>query len=96
MRKTEYFIKEREVWIMIKRKRNIVVMDGSDVKKLATIVWVSRMVVNNKNALNYRMLDIDHPTMQVLEVKCSKRQYEYLQYVIDNLYPGLCTYDVAV
>lgn len=81
---------------MIKRKRNIVVMDGSDVKKLATIVWVSRMVINNKNVLNYRMLDIDHPTMQVLEVKCSKRQYEDLQYAIDDLYPGLCTYDVAV
>lgn len=80
---------------MIKRKRNIVVMDGSDVKKLATIVWVSRMVVSNKNVLTYRMLDIDHPTMQVLEVKCSKRKFENLQYVIDNLYPGLCIYDVA-
>lgn len=81
---------------MLKRRRNIVVMDGSDSKTLATIIWVSRMVVSEKNVSNYRMLDMDHPTTQVLEVKCSKRRYEDLQYAIDNLYPGLCTYGVAV
>ena len=81
---------------MIKRKRNIVVMDGSDAKKLANIIWISRVVLSDKTKLNYRMLDIDHPTILVLEVKCSKHRYEDLQYLIDNLYPGLCTYDVAV
>lgn len=80
---------------MIKRKRNIVVMDGSDVRRLAAIDSISRMIALNKNVSTYRMLDMVHPTMMVLEVKCSKRKFENLQYVIDNLYPGLCIYDVA-
>ena len=80
---------------IFKRKHNTVIMDGSDSNTLRTILSLSEMIAGD-GTTRMRMLDCNHPTMMVIETKCTQKVYDTLRFVISKCYPGLCTFRANV
>lgn len=80
-----------------KKNFNTVVWDGSDSRVLRNIIGVIGMIGFPKGGnLTYRLLDEDHPTTYVIEGEMKEKDYVTIQNVLDERFPGLCAYGVAI
>jgi hypothetical protein len=80
---------------IIKKTHKTVIMDGSNPKTLRTIMSLSEMIAGD-NTTKTRMLDVNHPTMIVMETRCTENTYDTLRFVLGKIYPGLCTFRARV
>ena len=78
------------------RKRNIVVMDGTDKGKLNAIVSIVRMMAGENSVKDLHRLDDNHQSMMVMKVKTTKSRFEDIEDVISNTLPGLCNFNVPL
>lgn len=80
------------------RNHNLVVMDGTNQNSLWSIIAkVGEVVPKGKSGMmKLKSLDEQHPDIYVLTYKTGLMQNLKLQKEIDEIYPGLCCYDVAV
>ena len=83
-----------EVNIMFRKK--IVVMDGSDKDRLMAMSAIIKMMTSEKNKVTCEPLDEDHPTIIVVEFKSNRTIYDQIANIFEELWPGLCTANVAV
>lgn len=82
---------------LFRRKRNVVVMDGSNKEVLNEVIGLFGVVAYpNGGKFTHRPLDENHPNMIVIEAKLRKNEFENARQILEEIYPGLCIYDVAV
>lgn len=75
-------------------KNVIAVMDASKRELLEGICgWV--LSIGGKDVWNGKIypLDNQHPTIKVIEFKTTEEAYRSMQFVIEDLYPGLCVFN---
>ena len=81
---------------MFKKKRNLVIMDGSNIETVKAVLGVVRMIGGDKCIKRCKRLDDSHPTMKVINYRTDSRTSEDIKEVLDKVWPGLCIYNVAV
>lgn len=80
-----------------RKLHNVVVMDGSNkdtVKRIERMI--SEMIPKRHVHIRKTGLDMDHPTMIVLQYAASIWEQSDIKHRIETDYPALCNYDVAV
>lgn len=79
------------------KKFTTVVMDGSDVNCVRSITGIMNMINGERyGEINCRSLDANHPTMKVIDIYTTKRRFDQIQGVIEQVYPGLCVFNPAM
>ncbi len=80
---------------LFNKNHNFVVMDGTDKKKVWTII-ANLTDVLGQTVVNVRPLDEKHQSMIVIKYKTGFLKQQKLRRMLEQKYPGLCSYDVAV
>lgn len=79
------------------KKFTTVVMDGSDADRVIAITGIMNMMNGERyGEANCRTFDSDHPTMKVIDIRTTKRRFNQIQNVIEQVYPGLCIFNPAM
>lgn len=73
-------------------KRTIVVMDGSDLKKVYKIIGIVEMLAFNRSKVKMESLDAAHPTTKVIKFKSTRTDYNLIKEIIEIDYPALCSF----
>lgn len=79
------------------RKFNIVIMDGSSKWVNREIAGIVDMATDRKiGKTRPRPLDQSHPTMKVISRITTYDKFREACKIIENTYPGLCVFKVAL
>lgn len=76
---------------------NTVIMDGSSRFECREIAGIIDMVTCRRiGKSKAKPLDKDHPTMKVIKRFTTAERYRQAKLIIEQTYPGNCTYDAVL
>lgn len=84
---------------MLKSRKKIyrtVVMDGTNQYILGRVHTIQEILSNTKCSFTHYLLDKDHPSIIVMPVEATERQYDKIQAKIEKEYPGLCIFNPSI
>ena len=71
-----------------------VVMDGSNTEVVRNIIdMIDTITKGRRKRLACRLLDKQYPTTMVIETRTDVNTYDFVQRVIEKMYPGLCVFN---
>lgn len=71
-----------------------VVMDGSNTEVVRNIIDVIDAITDGRRGrMSCHLLDKQHPTTMVIKTSTDVSTYDFVQKVIEKLYPGLCVFN---
>lgn len=74
-----------------------VVMDGSNTEVVRDIIgMIDAITVGRRGKMSCHLLDKQHPTTMVIKTMTDVNTYDFVQRVIEKLYPGLCVFNPPI
>lgn len=71
-----------------------VVMDGSNTEVVRNIIdMIDTITEGRRKRMACHLLDKQHPTTMVIKTRTDVNTYDFVQRVIEKMYPGLCVFN---